>query len=255
MLLGVPGCRWWRTENPRVGSSILSLATISIRNLRWQPSRSERRCFHFVSTLTGLTREARRLPCTRRSSSVSVQPCLSCQASVHPRRPVAHEGRADQFRGRHAHDGCEILDHVRLIRESGCIGDVRPGCSSSPRRKYSFDANNARESLRTHPKHRAEVPPQIPFTNVKSSGELPHAQTRISLQQGGSPGHSRLGFARAQIRQQKCPHVGESLSAGTRLGKLLPQQPGACRRGHQARPWRRGNSSGARPQGAWPPRA
>jgi len=29
MLLGATGCRWWRTENPRVGSSILSLATIS----------------------------------------------------------------------------------------------------------------------------------------------------------------------------------------------------------------------------------
>jgi len=51
MLLGVPGFRWWRTENPRVGSSILSLATISIRNLRWQPSRPKRRCFHLVSIL------------------------------------------------------------------------------------------------------------------------------------------------------------------------------------------------------------
>ena len=51
MLLGVPGCRVSRTENPRVGSSILSLATILIRNLPWQPSRSERRCFHFVSEL------------------------------------------------------------------------------------------------------------------------------------------------------------------------------------------------------------
>ena len=28
MLLGDAGCKMWRTENPRVGSSILSLATI-----------------------------------------------------------------------------------------------------------------------------------------------------------------------------------------------------------------------------------
>jgi hypothetical protein len=65
----------------------------------------------------------------------------------------------------------------------------------SPCRKHSFDASEASELLRTHAKHRAEVARQVPFTNGKSSGELPHAQTRISSQQGGGPGHNRLGVA------------------------------------------------------------
>jgi hypothetical protein len=39
----------------------------------------------------------------------------------------------DQLRRRHAYDLGEIVDHVRLIGESGRIGNVRPACSLTPR--------------------------------------------------------------------------------------------------------------------------
>ena len=101
------------TENPRVGSSILSLATIQVSVLRRSPTYSTGRCFHLVSTLPTLARYAMEAHCMYNLYALIIVAAGFGVAALLSHRAVALVGRSI-----YPYAGCRVA-FARRYRYSG----------------------------------------------------------------------------------------------------------------------------------------